>query len=195
MNKMEQRVHVTDFTDTMRKMLTVKGDDYAGEEDRLANFRDAALIAGITPAQGVLYMMATKLVRIRTLQKRSAMNEPLSDSVLDVANYAVLLDEVMNESIECTSVRQFDSGVMAELFNYIQHEVQVWLNANPKYTEYLGPVLIHDPAGDVINLQYKQFGINEMFTNDEEGGHSMFHKALMFWRKRFVDVKHSVMAE
>lgn len=100
MTKDQQTQHVEAFMAKMKKVLISKGDDYAGSEDRLRNFKDAAMMAGVSPVEGALYMIGTKVARIRNLVQSDGVvnNEPLRDSVMDLANYAVLLDEILIES-------------------------------------------------------------------------------------------------
>ena len=68
-----------------------KGNDYANE-DRLSNFKLAGSICGLTPEQNCLSLIATKVARLGVLLGgKEPSNESIDDSLLDLANYAVLL--------------------------------------------------------------------------------------------------------
>jgi hypothetical protein len=81
------------YTLYLRELLISKGDDYAGSEDRLSNFKSAALLVDTTPSQQCLSLIATKVSRLSTLLRdgNGPKNEPIKDSCLDLANYAFLL--------------------------------------------------------------------------------------------------------
>lgn len=76
----------------LKETLTAKQTDYANE-DPFNNFREAAQTAGITERQIALALVGIKLSRIRNLEQnnKEAVNEPLLDSYLDLAGYAIIL--------------------------------------------------------------------------------------------------------
>lgn len=82
----------------MAAILFSKGDDYANE-DRLSNFKLAGNICGLTPDQNCLSLIATKVARLGVLLKsdKNPNNESIRDSILDLANYAALLDMIVSE--------------------------------------------------------------------------------------------------
>lgn len=98
MTKEEQQAHIESFIQKMKEALSSKGNDYANE-DRLSNFKLAGNICGLTPEQNCLSLIATKVARLGVLLKdgKRANNESISDSLLDLANYAVLLDQIVDE--------------------------------------------------------------------------------------------------
>lgn len=98
MTKEEQQAHIESFIQKMKEALGSKGNDYANE-DRLSNFKLAGNICGLTPEQNCLSLIATKVARLGVLLKdgKRANNESISDSLLDLANYAVLLDQIVDE--------------------------------------------------------------------------------------------------
>lgn len=99
MNKDQQIQHFDIMVSKMREILIAKGDDYAGA-DRLANFKTVAAICKISPEQDCLAMIATKVARLGTLfqSDTSPKNESIQDSILDLANYALLLSMVVTET-------------------------------------------------------------------------------------------------
>ena len=97
MNIDQQKAHLTAFQEKMSSVMMSKGDDYA-DSDRLSNFKKAGAICGLTAEQNCLSLIATKVARLGVLlQGVSPSNESVRDSVLDLANYAVLLDMILSE--------------------------------------------------------------------------------------------------
>lgn len=79
-----------------KKILKKKGNDYAGE-DLLSNFRLAGMITNQTSkhpdALNCLNLIGTKVARLGQLLNtdKTAENESIQDSVIDLANYAAIL--------------------------------------------------------------------------------------------------------
>lgn len=98
MTKKEQMAHFGYFTGEMKKTLFSKGDDYANE-DRLSNFKLAGAIAGGDAKTNCLNLIATKVARLGVLinTDKEPNNESIDDSILDLANYAILLSMIINE--------------------------------------------------------------------------------------------------
>lgn len=93
----EQQAHFDEFINRQERILISKGNDYAGE-DRLSNFKRAGAICGLTPAQNCLSLIATKVARLGVLLScKDPANESVRDSIIDLANYAVLLDMIVSE--------------------------------------------------------------------------------------------------
>ncbi len=99
MTKKEQMAHFGYITGEMRKTLFSKGDDYANE-DRLSNFKLAGAISGGDARTNCLNLISTKVARLGVLinTNKEPNNESIEDSVLDLANYAVLLSMIINEN-------------------------------------------------------------------------------------------------
>lgn len=74
------------------QMQRKKKADYALDNDRWSNFREAGSAVGISPLQGIDYMVATKQARLKALRSngRAPSNESVVDTYLDRAVYAVL---------------------------------------------------------------------------------------------------------
>ena len=99
MTKKEQIAHFGYITGEMEKVLFSKGDDYANT-DRLSNFKLAGAITGGDARTNCLNMIATKVARLGVLinSSNNPNNESIEDSVLDLANYSVLLLMIINEN-------------------------------------------------------------------------------------------------
>ena len=101
MNKEQQQQAFDQFVDQMRNTLLAKGDDYSGK-DRLSNFGLAGAICGLSPEKDCLCLIATKVARIgNLLDSGSPKNESIQDSILDLANYTVLLNMIVSERTAC----------------------------------------------------------------------------------------------
>jgi len=99
MNKDQQIQHFRNMVDKMEQILIAKWDDYAGA-DRLANFKTVGAICKISPELDCLAMVATKVARLGTLlnSPETPKNESIQDSIMDLANYAILLSMVVAET-------------------------------------------------------------------------------------------------
>jgi hypothetical protein len=97
MNLTDQQNHFKELVKLMEHTLFKKGDDYAND-DRLSNFKDSGAITGMNAKQICLNLIAVKVSRLGNLFKsNNPKNESVNDSILDLANYAVLLHMIANE--------------------------------------------------------------------------------------------------
>ena len=92
MTKEEQQIFFDEYINKMRDVLLNKGDDYANA-DRLSNFKMAGQIAGGNAQLNCLNLIATKVARLGVLLNSNdkPKNESINDSIMDLANYAMLL--------------------------------------------------------------------------------------------------------
>lgn len=100
MTQQQQEQHFEGLTSAMKQILLKKGGDYAKEIDVLSNFKLAGSICGLTAEQNCLSLIATKVARLGVLLyniEKVPNNESIRDSILDLANYAVLLDMLVGE--------------------------------------------------------------------------------------------------
>lgn len=81
-----------------RKMMAItraKNADYTGQsDDPFANFSNSIAIAGVPVEQGFLVRIGDKLARIRSFIQKGVLevkDESVEDTLLDLANYAILL--------------------------------------------------------------------------------------------------------
>jgi hypothetical protein len=85
------------FVEKMRKTILSKGNDYANS-DRLSNFKKAGYIVGGSAELNCLNLIATKVARLGVLlQGKIPENESTQDSILDGANYFVLLAMLLED--------------------------------------------------------------------------------------------------
>lgn len=94
---------VTETIDTMRDLLVTKGGEYAGSEDRLANFKRGATLTGATPLQ-VAFIYASKhydaistFVRDEAQGKVRTRSEPIQGRLDDLMNYCLLMKGLIEE--------------------------------------------------------------------------------------------------
>jgi hypothetical protein len=94
----QQQHHFERMINKMSEVMMSKGNDYANE-DRMSNFKTAGAIVGVSAEINCLSLIATKVARLGNLlnSKEKPNNESIRDSVLDLANYAILLDMLLSE--------------------------------------------------------------------------------------------------
>lgn len=77
----------------LKTVLTSKRADYANNVDPFSSFSSAAEIAGITTRESIMSQIGIKLARLKNLESQPGepKNEPIQDSALDLAGYAIIL--------------------------------------------------------------------------------------------------------
>ena len=100
MNQKKQEYIFNQTVEKMRDIMLSKGNDYANE-DRLSNFKLAGSICGLTPQQNCLSLIATKVARLGVLlkEKSEPNNESIEDSLVDMANYTLLLIMILKDEV------------------------------------------------------------------------------------------------
>jgi len=98
MNLETQQKQFLEITEQMKNIMFAKGNDYANE-DRLSNFKLAGNISGLTPELNCLSLIATKVARLGVLlnNNKTPNNESIHDSLLDLANYTILLTMILKD--------------------------------------------------------------------------------------------------
>lgn len=101
MNLEQQEQYFDKMVIEMRTIMLNKGNDYSNS-DRISNFKLAGSICGLTPELNCLSLIATKVARLGVLLKNESKpnNESIQDSILDLANYAVLLSMITADKPE-----------------------------------------------------------------------------------------------
>lgn len=82
---------------TLLRLTQSKNHDYAGTEDVYSNFRMCQAL-GISTTDGFLTRMCDKISRIKNFQKQNKLmvvSEKITDTMCDLANYAMLLSGYM----------------------------------------------------------------------------------------------------
>jgi hypothetical protein len=99
LNLATQRQEFDKFVKQMEDIMFRKGNDYAGE-DRLANFKRAGYASGLNAELNCLSLIATKVARLGVLlnnKETEPENESIEDTLVDLANYTVLLKMIRSE--------------------------------------------------------------------------------------------------
>ena len=99
MNKQEQKQFFESFVQSMGDIMLKKGDDYSNE-DRLSNFKLSGAIIGQSGEQCCLNLISVKVARLGQLvgTGKTPNNESINDTLLDLANYTLLLAMLIEES-------------------------------------------------------------------------------------------------
>lgn len=104
MNLSESTSIFTETIKSMEKLLILKGSEYSGEEDRLANFKRGASLVGITPLQCAFVYASKHYDAIATYVRDEARGEtrPRSESIEgrldDLMNYCFLMKCIIREA-------------------------------------------------------------------------------------------------
>lgn len=91
---MDQKTFLTRFQSILNEMFILvkkKNSDYASPYDAFLTFRSVEELDITSVEIGLLTRMTDKLTRIGQLIKRDAENEPLEDSLIDLAVYCLIL--------------------------------------------------------------------------------------------------------
>lgn len=80
-------------------MLEYKQQDYGAEHDPLANIKSSQEF-GIAPWVAAMVRAGDKMARIKAAARgQLLLNEPLEDSILDLANYAIIALKLLREEV------------------------------------------------------------------------------------------------
>ena len=98
MPKEVQEKFIENLLTEMKGILLSKGNDYANK-DVLSNFKLAGDICGIGAKINCLSLIATKVARLGVLLNSDSApnNESIQDSVIDLANYSILLSMIIED--------------------------------------------------------------------------------------------------
>lgn len=90
----------------LRRLLVAKGGEYAGSEDRLANFKRGAGLTGATPLQVALIYLSKHYDAVATYVRDDAAgvtrdrSEPIDGRLDDLMNYCLLTKALVEERTE-----------------------------------------------------------------------------------------------
>lgn len=103
MNQQEFDEVVNSTIQDIQKLLTVKGGEYAGSEDRLGNFKRGAELTGVSPLQ-VLFIYLSKhydafatFVRDQASGTERTRSESITGRLDDIINYCILAKGLVRE--------------------------------------------------------------------------------------------------
>ena len=93
-----QEKHFEMVVKEMQSIMFKKGNDYSNA-DRLSNFKLAGKIAGLNAELNCLSLISTKVARLGNLLNKDGQpnNESIHDSLIDLANYTILLDMILDD--------------------------------------------------------------------------------------------------
>lgn len=119
MNREQQEKHLEYIFSKMREIMLKKGNDYA-TQDRLSNFKLAGNICGISPEVQCLSLIATKVARLSVLlhSQNEPNNESISDSIIDLINYAALLDMLLSDKEENRKIQSLKERIQETTKQY-----------------------------------------------------------------------------
>jgi hypothetical protein len=104
MNQETFALLVQETITTTAKLLITKGEEYAGSEDRLANFKRGAALTGATPLQVAFIYASKHYDAIATFVRKDAqaqvqqLSEPIEGRLDDLINYCILMKAIIDES-------------------------------------------------------------------------------------------------
>jgi len=81
-------------------LMKQKSADYATGSDPFANFKRGEILGFATAEEGLMLRVVDKISRISTFLQRGELkveNESVADSVMDVINYMVLLNGMLED--------------------------------------------------------------------------------------------------
>ena len=104
MNQEEFNVVVNDTIASIQKLLRVKGGEYAGSDDRLANFKRGEARTGAHPMQVLWIYLSKHIDSVETYIKDTAKgvtrerSEPIEGRLDDIINYCLLMKALVKET-------------------------------------------------------------------------------------------------
>ena len=81
----------------MHDLTATKGEEYSRDEDQLANFKRAAVEAGITPQQAWLVFFNKHLDSIKTWVRGGTLSESIESRIDDALLYLILLRAIVKD--------------------------------------------------------------------------------------------------
>ena len=103
MNRADFEQLVQETIDSTAKLLIEKGAEYAGDADRLSNFKRGASLIGITPLQVALIYASKHFDAVATYIRNDAggvmqiLSEPIEGRFDDLINYCFLMKALLRE--------------------------------------------------------------------------------------------------
>lgn len=189
MSKFEDYIkYIKDFHDRASSIVEAKCKDYAGTEEPLRNFEDAANIAGVTPEQGLLVRMADKIARVRNLTKNNSLSgavedEKLEDTLMDLSNYAAILSYLCLMKYEPEPLPDYILNALQD--NKEQLKLQFADDLLPEEVDRMGEQIPLEVAGQLVP-EYKEVQ-KEMQKEFNIGKIPVTKKEQDSWFQRFLN--------
>lgn len=104
MNNKDFEALVKDTFAECERIMSGKGHEYAGSEDRLANFKRGAVLTGATSLQVALIYLSKHYESIAAYVKKDAagqaqsLSEPIGGRLDDLINYCLLMKGLIHEA-------------------------------------------------------------------------------------------------
>ena len=148
MNQAEFDKVVASTVESINKLLAVKGGEYAGSEDRLANFKRGATLTGVTPLQCLFiylskhYDSVSTYIRDQATGTNRVRSEPITGRLDDIINYCILAKALVQETesaVEASTFKQ-DTRVSTDLgtFTLSKGDFAYWVGHNLSHWTTLG---------------------------------------------------------
>lgn len=103
MNRSDFDQLVNETIASTAKLLIEKGAEYAGDADRLSNFKRGASLIGVTPLQVALIYASKHFDAISTYIRNDAggkmqiLSEPIEGRFDDLINYCILMKALIRD--------------------------------------------------------------------------------------------------
>lgn len=103
MKQIDFEIVVNQTVEEIRRLLVIKGGEYAGSDDRLANFKRGAELVGVSSLQCLFVYMSKHYDAVATFVRDDAAGvvRPRSESIAgrldDLINYAILAKALIKE--------------------------------------------------------------------------------------------------
>jgi hypothetical protein len=104
MNQEDFNLLVRETIQSTANLLVLKGEEYAGSEDRLANFKRGAALTGATPLQVAFIYASKHYDALATFCRKDAqgqvqsLSEPIEGRLDDLINYCILMKAIIVET-------------------------------------------------------------------------------------------------
>ena len=104
MNQEDFALLVQETITSTARLLIIKGEEYAGSEDRLANFKRGAALTGATPLQVAFIYASKHYDALATFCRKDAraqvqqLSEPIEGRLDDLINYCILMKALIVET-------------------------------------------------------------------------------------------------
>lgn len=120
MKQEDFNVVVQETIASIENLLRVKGGEYAGSEDRLANFKRGQLRTGAHPYQVLWIYLSKHIDSVETYIKDTAAgisrerSEPIDGRLDDIINYCLLMKALVKETQQNETIIT-DLKILAEM--------------------------------------------------------------------------------